>query len=83
MASLSDIRIISKEESMREYGLREPGREIVITGNEITDEKVQIVMKAFVQFIINGQKAKQNEVVINFSKFQTICKEQKVEVVMR
>lgn len=83
MASLSSMRIISKEESMEEYGLKDPGKEIVITGDEITDEKVQTVMKAFIQFIINGHKAEQKQILENFNKFKAICKKEKVDVVMR
>ncbi|MBX7067457.1 MAG: hypothetical protein K1X28_09520 [Parachlamydiales bacterium] len=83
MASVTEKRIITQEESIKEYSFQEPGKEIHITGIDLTDEKVKIVMSAFKQYIITGRQAKRPDILASFSKFQAICKEQKVEVAIR
>ena len=82
---VTQLRIISSEESTSIYGFKKP-REIYIRGTspevELTDEKVNILIKAMLEFS-NVQYAKANEAQVAFTKFKKLCDTEKATVTFK
>lgn len=76
---LGDQVLISPEESVRNYGFN-VGRKVIITGMELTADKIRLLMKEAAIIVNNYAKTSPNEALALFNKFKNFCKTHKAEV---
>lgn len=81
MVSSTQMVCISPEESTTQWGLKK-GRTVTITGTELTDEKVKLLMKSAALYL-NYPYSKPQDAKVAFESFKKFCQEQNAEVAIR
>ena len=75
----TEMKVISPDESISDYGFK-VGRKVIITGMELTAEKVGLLMKEAAIIANNFRRTKPADALEAYNKFKALCKEQKADL---
>jgi len=73
-----ETRVVTSEESLA-YGFT-VGKEVIITGMELTADKVKLLMGQAAILANNSAELKFEDTLDHYKKFQAFCKQQKATV---
>ncbi len=75
----TEMKVISPDESMQDYGFK-VGRKVVITGMELTAEKVELLMKEAAIIANNFRRTKPADALEAYNKFKALCKQHRADL---
>lgn len=75
----TEMKVISPDESRSDYGFK-VGRKVVITGMELTAEKVKLLMKEAAIIANNFRRIAPADALAAYNKFKALCKQQQANL---